>query len=216
MMLALPDAVTIDKDDAGAFAAYQAAVGAELEKLLPLGNYQKRRATVWQLAWAAVTPQVSQNSVFERPDVVSKTIFVKKWSKQGEFAAVLERVTQLTRAYVEGKDGRALERRRATLRDLEEQVALQIMSKAQNMLNFPLQTAVTSSKEEVDAEGRRVVHTTVIEPSDKWRIPDAARMAKEASTLGRRALDMTKDKNELEIDLSQLSDEELDALANGL
>lgn len=214
--LTLPDVVTIEKDDQTAFAAYLTAVYQELQKLASMSVYQKRRNTIWHLAWAAVTPQISQNDVLKRKDCVSKSIYTGKWSKQPEFTAVLERVTTLTRQYVEGKEARALERRRAKLRDMEESIALRLLEKANNMLNFPLQTAVTSTKEEKDEDGRRVIHTTIIEPSDKWRQRDSAYIADKASTIGRRALDMTKDKQALDLDVSDLTDEELDALASSL
>lgn len=214
--LLLPADVTIDKDDQDAFVAYQTAVSQELQKLAGLSVYQKRRNTIWHLAWAAVTPQISQNDIFKRPDCVARSTYYGKWANQAEFTAVLERVTTLTRQYVEGKEARALERRRAKLRDLEEEIALRLLEKANNMLNFPLQTAFTSTKEEEDEDGRRVIHTTVVEPSDKWRQRDSAYIADKASTIGRRALDMTKDKQGVELDVTELSDEELDALAGNL
>jgi hypothetical protein len=214
--LTLPDVVTIEADDQDAFAAYQTAVSQELQKLAGLSVYQKRRNTIWHLAWAAVTPQISQNDIFKRPDCVSKSIYMGKWKDQAEFTAVLERVTALTRSYVEGKDSRALERRRARLRDLEEDLALRLIEKAGNMLNFPLQTAFTSTEEEEDEDGRQIIHTTIIQPSDKWRQRDAAYIADKASTIGRRALEMTKDKQSIELDVTELTDEELDALASNL
>lgn len=214
--LTLPDVVTIEADDQAAFTAYQTAVSQELQKLAGLSVYQKRRNTVWHLAWAAVTPQISQNGVFKRSDCVSRSTYYNKWTNQPEFTAVLERVITLTRQYVEGNEARALERRRAKLRDLEEAITLRLLEKANNMLNFPLQTAFTSTKEEEDEDGRRIIHTTVIEPSDKWRQRDAAYIADKASTIGRRALEMTKDKQGIELDVSELTDEELDALASSL
>ncbi len=196
--LLLPDVVTIDKDDQDAFIAYQTAVSQELQKLAGLSVYQKRRTTVWHLAWAAVTPQMSQNDIFKRPDCVSKSIYMGKWKDQQEFTAVLERVTALTRSYVEGKDSRALERRRAKLRDLEEEVALRLIEKANHMLNFPLQTAVTDTKEEYYPDGRvKTIINTVVQPNDNWRPRDSGFMLDKGSTTGRRALGMTKDKTDI-------------------
>jgi len=217
-LLPLPETFTLDAADRDAFAAYQTAVFRELEKLAELGNYQKRRNTVWQLAWAAVTPQVSQNEVLKRKDTVSKSVFMGKWKKQAGFTAVLQRVTTLTRAYVEGKDGRALERQRENLRKIEHDLSLKIFEKVEHMLAFPLQTASKSSVEKKDVDGRvvEIHHTTVIEPNDRWNMNSPGMMLKRGSDVARRALGMTKDKNELEIDVSQLSDEELDALADGL
>lgn len=199
--LIIPADIAIDDADRDAFVAYQAAVSAELEKLIELGNYQKRRNTVWQLAWAAVTPQVSQNEVFKRKDVVSRATFFGKWNKQQPFTAVLERVKQLTRAYVEGKDARELKRQRDELREFERQLSLRLMQKAENMLNFPLQTATTSTKEIRDIDGQLVEihHITTIEPTN-WRQRDAGFMLEKGSAVGRRALNMTKDKTDITTD----------------
>lgn len=190
--LTIPEAVTID-DDAPAFDAYQTAVDAELERLRSLGNYQKRRNTVWHLAWSAVTPQVSQNSVFERPDVVSRSIFYSKWRKQPEFTAVLDRVTEMTRTYIEGKEGRRLDRLRAQLVKMETETSFSLFDKAKAMLEWPTKVI----EQQTEEDNGRIIYKTVILPTN-WSQRDAAVLTKTGSDIGRRALGMDGEEDKSE------------------
>ncbi len=217
--LDVPEQVAIEAEDNDSFTAYQTAVSKWLDKLQGMGNYDKRRATVWHLAWANVTPQMSQAAVFRMTSTVSKKIYVQKWSKQIEFMAVLTAVQLLTRSYVENKDARRLDREREALKKRELEISGQLLDKVKLMLEFPLVTAVSKDEIVITEDGEVTQNVTVLEPSG-WRMRDAAYLLKEGSTIARRALSMVKDTSAVvdaePLDLSQMSDEELDELDDSL
>lgn len=192
-----------DTEDSAAWKKYQAAVNAELVKLEQLGRgqiYQKRRNTVWAIAWAEVTGHIPLDQVFARSDTVSKGIYYHKqkgWYHNKIFAAVLEAVTKLTRDFVEGKRGRELERSQAEWQRKMIAITDNGYSKLSTMLDFPLTEIELVEEEERDLAGNVVkIFKQVIRPAG-WNYGNVPGLLREIDRAGRLARQMNTDKSEV-------------------
>ncbi len=91
--------------------------------------------------------------------------------------------------------------RRAAQREAEYTVAQKLLERAQTMLTFPLAVV------EKTIEGEK----TVINPT-RWSMRDAARLSDVASKLARLVLELETDRTQLDVNLSELTDEQLEAI----
>lgn len=185
---------TPEVQDKDAWHAYLAAVDAELARLREMPLWQKRRNTVWHLAWSEVTTGATAAQVLKRRDCVSKSAYYnpnKDWYHNELFREVLAAVTRLTRAYVETKNARRLAHREEQIREMEFGAAMALGEKVEQMLRFPVEKLIEET-EEVDEDGRRVIRR-VLKPAD-WKFRDTAVLMDTASKLGRRSLDMDSDR----------------------
>jgi hypothetical protein len=185
---------TPDEQDRDAWRVYLTAVDAELAALRDMPLWQKRRNTIWHLAWSEVTTGATIKQVLERRDCVSKSAYYnpdKDWYHNELFQAVLTAVTRLTRAYVENKIGRKLAYREQQIREMEYGAAMALSKKVEAMLRFPVERLEEETEEE-DDDGRIIIRR-VLKPAD-WKFRDTAAIMDTASKLGRRSLDMDSDR----------------------
>lgn len=183
-----------EAQDKDAWRAYLTAVDAELARLRDMPQWQKRRNTIWHLAWAEVTTGATAAQVLKRRDCVSKSAYYnpdKDWYHNELFREVLTAVTRLTRAYVENKNARRLAHREEQIREMEFGAAMALGEKVEQMLRFPVERVIEET-EEVDEDGRRVIRR-VLKPAD-WKFRDTAVLMDTASKLGRRSLEMDSDR----------------------
>lgn len=183
-----------DEQDRDAWRVYLAAVDAELARLRDFPLWQKRRNTIWHLAWAEVTTGATAAQVLKRRDCVSKSAYYnpdKDWYHNELFREVLTAVIGLTRAYVENKNARKLAYREEQIREMEYGAAMALSRKVEEMLHFPVGKVVEEVIEE-DEDGRTVV-IKKYQPVD-FKHRDTAVMMDTASKLGRRSLDMDSDR----------------------
>lgn len=183
-----------DAQDREAWRAYKAAVNEALEQLRDMPQWQKRRNTIWHLAWAEVTTGATAAQVFKRRDCVSKSAYYnpdKDWYHNDLFREVLTAVTRLTRAYVENKNARRLAHREEQIREMEYGAAMALGEKVEQMLRFPVEKVIEETEEE-DEDGRRIIRR-VLKPAD-WKFRDTAALMDTASKLGRRSLGMDSDR----------------------
>lgn len=178
-----------DAADQAAWHNYRTAVDAELERLKGMSQQQKRRNTIWHMAWAEVTTGASAKQVLQRSDCVSKATYYhqeKDWYHNDLFREVLANVIELTRYYIETKNARRLAYREQQVREMEYGASMKLAEKVEQMLKFAVEQIVEETEEIED--GRRVIRR-VVEPAD-WKFRDIAPLIDTASKLGRRALDM--------------------------
>jgi hypothetical protein len=185
---------TPDAQDREAWRVYKASVNEALERLRDMPQWQKRRNTIWHLAWAEVTTGATAAQVLKRRDCISKSAYYnpdKGWYHNDLFREVLTAVIRLTRAYVENKNARRLAHREEQIREMEYGAAMALGEKVEQMLRFPVEKVIEET-EEVDEDGRRVIRR-VLKPAD-WKLRDTAVLMDTASKLGRRSLEMDSDR----------------------
>ena len=109
---------------------------------------------------------------------------------------------------------RVWEERRDEQREAEWQIAQALLDKVRQMLTVPLFTeTVTEMLKGIDPDGRIIVEQVIrYEPLD-WGATDMARFFDVASKMARLATGMDTDQKKLRIDVSTLTDDELERLA---
>jgi hypothetical protein len=203
-----PQGYEPDEADGQAWKAYQAAVDAELVKLGQIRGgeevYQKRRNTIWEIAWSRVTGHIALDQVFSLTHTVSKSIYYHKkkgWYHNPVFKQVLDAVTKLTRELVEGKRGRALERLQQEWQAGMVTLTDKAFKKLEFMLDFPLTEVefLEEEREETDESGRVVKvirQVQVIKPAG-WNYANLPGLMRETDRAGRLARQMATDKSEV-------------------
>ena len=181
--------------DSQAWQELQAAIDAELNRLLEIGKreYQKRRNTIQAIAWAAVTPGISINQALQQPGTVSRGIFYnpdKDWYHHPLFQEVLTAVTNLVRGYEEGRARRLLEWRRRHFMERTYQLSLAMLDEAEEMLRWPLEAIIEEEKTETE-DGRTLIRRTIA-PAN-WNKNSASLHLMRASKVGRQALGLDSD-----------------------
>lgn len=195
--------------EAAAWQEFQQAVERELARLAEQGNYQRRRSTILALALAEVTPGQSWHSALSGPDTVSQQTFYsrkKDWyagttETATLFREVLANVIRLYHAYYGGQDMRRQEaRRQAHIAGMLELTDAG-MERLRQMLQFPV------------ADRTLKDGTLVVSPTFTWS--QAATLLATVDKHARLALGLHTDSTKSRLDVASLSDEELDALADG-
>lgn len=118
------------------------------------------------------------------------------------------------RRQAEKRDLEWLERRDVQ-RNREWALAEQLLMKVQQMLAVPLfRETVTERLKDLDPDGRIIIEQIVtFEPLD-WSAVDIARFFDIGSKIGRLAAGMDTDQKKIRLDLTAMTDEELEKLAN--
>ena len=198
--LPIPDIDSLPSAEYGdAWAEYTAAVTAQLDRLSEwrdedgrrMSQMAKRRGTIWGRAWQAVTPGLTLAAVHSQESTCSYDIFKKKWQHQPLFMDVLETVTALTVAYIDGKTAAKLAYRREKVIEREWEASEALEKRYSQMLQAPIfETKVADDVVTTSADGRTtIIRKTIITPA-KWAFRDTPAMAQAASVLGRRATGM--------------------------
>lgn len=201
----------LDTVEAEAREQFQAAVEQELVRLAQQPNYQLRRRTIMELALAEVTPGQSWNSVLGGDGIVSKQTFYsrnKDWNAGTSdvallFQEVLAEVCRLYRLYYGGQDMRQQEARRRAHVDAILELTDAGMDKLRQMLAFPVSDQVT----EVGDGVTKVIQS----PNFSWS--QVATLLAAVDKHARLAMGLYADKSQ--VDFTNLSDDEVEAIARG-
>ena len=112
-------------------------------------------------------------------------------------------------------NARKWEERREIQREREWQLAEQLIERGQAMMMHPLvQEVIEEEIKRLTPEGVLLQNIIRIEPA-KWSMGDAARFFELASKFARLAAGMDTERKLLKINVAQMSDEELEQIAQG-
>jgi hypothetical protein len=103
--------------------------------------------------------------------------------------------------------------RRDKQREDEWNIAQQFMAKVRQMLSVPLfREEITEYLDGLDEQGRIIIKQVIINEPLDWSPSDMAKFFEVAAKMARLATGMDTDRKRIKIDVSALSDEELDEL----
>lgn len=129
-----------------------------------------------------------------------------EWMKRTcAYDARMEAVAAAERERLRRENEAIWEARRAKIKEKEFELAEKMAARVDEMLAVPL---FEVKETEEDEDGCTV---TVRMPAG-WRLRDAGRFAEVASNLYRKSADMATEKQEIEIDVKNASDEQLDQI----
>jgi transposase-like protein len=155
-------------------------------------------------------PERSLRAVAKETGILQRTI--ENWSSTYEWVkracaydAHMEAVAQAERERLARENEAKWERRREAIREAEFEVAMKLVEKFRGMAEAPLYEL---REEAEDADGCTV---TVKMPAG-WRLRDMPRVAESASKLARLSAEMATERQEIDIDISNASDEQLDEI----
>lgn len=105
--------------------------------------------------------------------------------------------------------------RREELREAEWALAMKLIDRAKEMLDWPMiREIIETGAPELNADGILVKQYLIKEPNN-WTLTDVSRFLELASKLARLATGMETSRGRVNIDFSNLSDEQLKKVANG-
>ena len=105
--------------------------------------------------------------------------------------------------------------RRDQQREAEWQIAQDLLDKVRMMLRVPLfKETITENLDGIDEHGRIIIRQIIVNEPLDWSPSDIAKFFEVATKMARLATGMDTDRKRIKIDVSALSDEELDELAD--
>lgn len=126
-------------------------------------NLQKRRVTAQAVAASAISPEQNRYTIFDRPDVISRTTFYntkKPWLHDPEYRFILEVLVAIYRKWESGTAVREMLERQAEWRDLEIKRGRRLHDMSEKMitkLEEMLSTFLLEEIEVQDDDGRTVI-----------------------------------------------------------
>lgn len=152
---------------------------AELTRI-PGPHINKKHATIIALVESRLSPEMTEEEVWQRKDTCARTTYHTKWKKQAIFSEVLTAVTKIATDWQSGTALRHLQERRDAWQEEAHNMASKMLEKAMLMIDFPIQRTVIEDD------------NVIIEPV-RWSMDTVPRLATAADKMARLALDMDTD-----------------------
>lgn len=178
------------------------------------GKHGETRRQYRPLEVYLTMPERSLRAVAKETGILQRTI--ENWSSTYEWVkracaydAHMEAVAQAERERLARDREAKWEKRRDEIREAEFEASMLLVKKFKEMATAP--TFEVKEEETTEEGGECVNKITVIMPAG-WRLRDMPRVAEAASKLGRLSAEMATERQEIDIDISNASDEQLDEI----